>query len=117
MSVSAEFRAYIMDQLEGLDGLQIRSMFGGAGIYAQDVMFALIADDMLYFKVDERNRADYHIEGSRPFSYERKGKRIALSSYLQVPERLFDDPDEMLAWAQKALGAARREKRLKSGAS
>jgi DNA transformation protein len=83
-------------------------MFGGAGVYCDGLMFGLIAGDTLYFKADGSNRAAYEAEGMEPFSYEARGRTIQIGAYWQVPDRLFDEPDEMLAWARAALAAGRR---------
>lgn len=85
-------------------------MFGGTGIFAQDVMFGLFADETLCFNVDDSTRARYEAEGMTPFSCQAKGRPITLS-YWQVPERLFEDGDEMLAWAETALGVALNARR------
>ena len=85
-------------------------MFGGAGIYADGAIFALIADDILYFKVDDGNRAAFEAEGVSPFVFLGRRKPIA-TSYWRVPERLLDDPEEIADWARSALAAAGRAKR------
>ncbi len=83
-------------------------MFGGSGIYDDDLMFALSTGDELYLKADRQTEPDFEAEGSRPFTYEAKnGRRVAMS-YWRAPDRLFDDADEMAQWAGKALAAARR---------
>jgi len=99
--------------------VSVRRMFGGAGIYADGVMFGLIADDTLYLKADEKTKRDFEAEGLGPFVYEGGGRTIAMS-YWRIPERLLDDPDEMAAWARTALGVAQRAaaakpKRFKPG--
>lgn len=80
-------------------------MFGGYGVYTDKTMFGLIANDVLYFKIGPGNEADYIAEGLEPFVYDGKDKPVAMS-YRIVPERLFDDPDEMAVWAGKAIDAA-----------
>ena len=68
MSISPSFRAYVLEQLgRGLRGVRGKAMFGGVGIYAEEVFFALIADDALYFKVDDSNRIDFETRGMEPF--------------------------------------------------
>ena len=93
-----------------------RRMFSGAGIYCDGVIFALVLRDALYFKVDDGNRAAYEAEGLKPFSYEAKGRTVQIGAYWRVPERLFDDPDEMLEWARAALAAGQRAAAMKSKA-
>ena len=109
MAVDPGFRDFVQDQLSGLGPVSIRPMFGGAGVYADGVMFALIAFDMLYFKADETTKARFEQEGCAPFTYEGKGKPVRMS-YWQVPERLFEDPDDMRDWAHEALLVARRSR-------
>lgn len=88
-------------------------MFGGAGVYADGVMFALIADDTLYLKGDDATKAAFEAEGLQRFGYAGRTKRLDLP-YWRAPERLLDDPDEMTEWAQTALSAARRRAAAKS---
>lgn len=108
MTVSDSFIALLQDQLRGMGPVSVRRLFGGAGLYAAGTMFALVSDETLYLKADETMRADFEAEGMQPFSYATKDGRNALMSYWRAPERLFDDPDEMLAWATRALAAAKR---------
>jgi len=108
MTASAGYIDFLEDQLCGLGPITIRRMFGGAGVYCDGTMFALIADDTLYFKADDGNCADFEAEGLEPFSYQTTKGRNTIMSYWRVPERLFDDPDEMLKWAEKAFAAAKR---------
>jgi DNA transformation protein len=107
MAPSADFLEFLKDQLHGLGHITTRRMFSGAGLYCNGTIFALMLRDTLYFKVDEGNRGTFEAEGLQPFSYEGKGKRVELP-YWQVPERLSDEPDEMLDRARGALAAARR---------
>lgn len=108
MTVSDSFIALLQDQLRGMGSVSVRRLFGGAGLYAAGTMFALVSDETLYLKADETMRADFEAEGMQPFSYATKDGRNTLMSYWRAPERLFDDPDEMLAWATRALAAAKR---------
>lgn len=107
MSASDSFADFLSDLLGGLGGVTVRRMFGGSGVFCDGLMFAIVADDVLFLKVDDGNRAAFEAEGLGPLTYEAKGRTVVLP-YWQVPERLFDEPDEMLAWARAALLAARR---------
>ncbi len=115
MASSAGFLAFLDEQLAGLGPVSIRRMFGGAGVFADGIMFALVSDDTLYFKVDETTCADFEAEGMGAFTYATKDGRNTLMSYWRAPERLFDEPDEMLAWARKALAIARSADARKAG--
>lgn len=83
-------------------------MFGAAGLFCDGVMFAIVADEALYFRVDDLNRAAFQEAAALPpLSYAKQGRRIDLS-FWRAPDRLFDEPDELVAWARLALAAARR---------
>ncbi|MBI1209114.1 MAG: transcriptional regulator [Azospirillum sp.] len=81
-------------------------MFGGHGIYCDGTMFALIADDMLYFKVDDSNRPRYAALGLQPFKP--FADRPTVMSYYPVPFEVLEDPDEVFIWATEAFQVARR---------
>lgn len=106
------FKETIVNHLNQVAPVTARSMFGGYGLYADGVMFALIAYETLYFKVDDDNRADYLDANMGPFMYERHGKPIQMS-YYQLPEDVFANPIELLTWIEKAQEAARRSKKSK----
>jgi DNA transformation protein len=108
MAVSDSLVALLQEQLEPLGRITFRPMFSGAGVYCDGVIFGLILRDTLHFKVDDGNRAAYEAEGMEPFSYEAKGQIRQIGAYWRVPERLFDEPDEMVEWARAALAARRR---------
>ncbi len=101
---------YIIDLLSGWDRITSKRMFGGYALYKQRQIFALIWDDVLYFKVGNSNRADYEAAGSKPFIYEAKGKPITVS-YWEVPADLLDDPDSLVEWADKAYQIGLHEKK------
>lgn len=107
MTASSGFLDLVKDQLSGFGPVTIRRMFGGAGVFIDGLMFGLIADDVLYLKVDAENAAAFTAEGLQPFTYAARGRRTEMS-YRRAPERLLDDPEEMREWADSALAAARR---------
>ena len=92
----------------------VRRMFGGAGIFCDGLMFALVFDGAIYFKVDDASIPDFEREGSSPFVYTRAKTpgRVGRASlaYWRLPERLYDDPDELAVWAGRALAIAERKK-------
>ncbi len=108
MTATDGYIDFLKDQLAGLGSVTVRRMFGGAGVYCHGVMFGLIADDTLYLKADGASRTDFEAEGMEPFTYQAKDGRNTVMSYWRAPERLYDEPEEMLAWAGKALAVAQR---------
>lgn len=83
-------------------------MFGGAGIYADGVMFALLAAGEIYLKADAATQSAFEAEGMTPFAYETGRSKRAVMSYWRLPARLYDDPDELARWARDALAVAQR---------
>lgn len=114
MAASDSLMAMLQEQLAPLGHVTTRRMFSGAGIYCDGVIFALVLRDTLFFKVDDGNRAAYEAEGLGPFTYEAKGRTVQVGAYWCIPERLFDDADEMLNWARAALSAGQRAARAKA---
>ncbi len=114
MPVSDEYREYVRDLFTAFGAIRIRSMFGGAGIFRDDLMFGLIIDDQIYLKVDDHNRADFEDAGQGPFLYERKNGRTMAMSYYLIPDSLYDDTEELAQWAGNAFAAAQRGARKKS---
>ncbi len=108
MVASAAFAEFLAEQWAPLGHVTMRRMFGKTGVFCDGVMVAMVADDTLYVRVDEHNRAAFQEAASLPpLNYKKKGSTIDLA-FWRVPERLFDEPEEFLAWARLAMAAARR---------
>ena len=108
MTASAGFAEFLRDQLAPVGRISLRRMFGKTGVFCDGVMLAMVSDNTLYFRVDDGNRADFkEATAFPPLNYRKNGSSIDLS-FWRAPERLFDEPDELIAWARAALGAARR---------
>jgi DNA transformation protein len=104
------FHEFARELFAGLGPIQVRRMFGGAGAYADGLMFALIAEDTLYIKVDEALKQELTQEGSGPFVWRpekgpRAGEEVEMG-YWRLPEAALDDPDIAAAWGRKALAVA-----------
>lgn len=98
-----------------LGGVSIRRMFGGLGIFKGGLMFALVADDVLYFKADAETALTFAAEGCEQWTPEMKGRVMAMP-YWQAPERLYDEPDDFADWAREAFAVAlRTQKKPKGG--
>src|SRR5262245_62023112 len=108
MVASDGFAEFLRDQLAPLGRVTMRRMFGKTGVFCDGFMLAMVRDNTLYFRVDDDNRAIFkEAESFPPLDYQKKGSTIELS-FWRAPERLFDEPEELVIWAQAALGAARR---------
>jgi len=121
---NGELKVLLEEMLAPLGGVVIKRMFGGYGLFLDGLMFGLIADDQLYFKTTAAGRAAFEAEGLGPFTYTKKGTDAVLTSYWQAPERLLDEPDELIGWARDAVRSAgmahaakQRTKRQKTSAS
>lgn len=108
MVASDSFAEFLREQLAPLGRISMRRMFGKTGVFCDGVMLGIVADNMLYLRVDDGNRTAFEeARAFPPLSYEKKGASIDLA-FWRAPERLFDEPDEFLDWARLALAAARR---------
>ena len=111
MKVSAGFRELALDQLAGMRGLRARAMFGGVGLYADDVFFGMLAADVLFFKVDDSNRREYETAGCSPF--EPYADRALTMPYYNVPVSVLEDAVSLREWAARAVAVAKRAKTAK----
>ena len=89
--------------------VDVRRMFGGAGIFVGERMIGLISRDVIYLKADAETIPTFEQEGLAPFSYATKNGEHKLTSYWQMPDRLYDDPEELARWARAAHEAALRK--------
>ena len=108
MVASDGFAEFLREQLAPLGRVTMRRMFGKTGVFCNGLMFGMVTNDTLYFRVDDHNRAVFkEAESGPPLNYEKKGRTIDLS-FWRAPERLLDEPEELVTWARAALAAARR---------
>ena len=110
MAVSESYREFVLEQLGRVTPVIGKSMFGGAGIYAQGLFFALIAEDRLYFKVNDTTRPDFEQLGMEPF---RPFGEDSAMGYYEVPADVVEDSVQLVAWMNKAIDVAANSKRRK----
>jgi DNA transformation protein and related proteins len=110
MPVSEEYLDYLRDLLNWLPQLRIKRMFGGAGLYSDDIFFAIADDGDLYLKADKESVIFYRNGGSEQFTYETKGK-LSRMNYWSVPAEIIEEPDELRRWVGIALDTALRAKK------
>ena len=105
MPQSKEYLQYVLEQLDSLRGVVSRRMFGGAGLYQDDVFFGLLFRDTLYFKVNDTNRADYESRGMGRFQ-PYPDKPYLSFTYYEVPVDILEDREELTSWARRSIAAA-----------
>ena len=108
MVASDSFAEFLKEQLAPLGRVTMRRMFGKTGVFCDGLMLGMVTDNTLYLRVDDDNRLAFQEAASfPPLNYRKKGSTIDLS-FWRAPERLFDEPDELVTWARVALAAAHR---------
>ena len=108
MVASSDYAEFLIEQLAPLGRVSMRRMFGKTGVFCEGAMLGMVTENTLYFRVDDENRATFEeARAFPPLNYAKRGELIDLS-FWRAPERLFDDPDELLSWGRAALAAARR---------
>lgn len=108
MVASEEFAELLREQLAPLGRIALRRMFGKTGVFCDGVMLGMVTENVLYLRVDDGNRDAFaEVAAEPPLNYGKQGRLIDLS-FWRAPDRLFDEPEELLAWGRMALGAALR---------
>ena len=110
MTVTNSYRTFVLEQLNrAVPPVRARAMFGGVGLYAGDVFFALIASNVLYFRTNESTRSEFESLGMPPFRpFEEHGP---VMSYYQLPEEILEEPEMLRQWAERAIAGARANRR------
>jgi DNA transformation protein len=101
---------FIVELFAGFGPVSVRRMFSGAGVFSDGLMIALVVDGVIYLKADNSFVPMFEREGQSPFSYKTRDGERTLNSYWRMPERLYDEPDELAEWARLALAVARKGK-------
>ena len=108
MPVTDGFVEFVLEQLDAVGPITPKRMFGGVGLYAGDLFFALVAGDVLYLKGDDATRGAREAAGARPFQpYPNRPKGKGKMQYYSVPAAILEDGDALLAWANQAIAIAR----------
>jgi DNA transformation protein len=102
-----EFVAYVVDLMQSLGPVSAKRMFGGHGIFVEGLMFGLVADGVLYLKVDEQSLPEFEARGLSAFTYDKRGTQYRMS-YYQAPDEALDNAEEMALWARRGCSAALR---------
>lgn len=93
--------------------VKLRRMFGAEGLFCDGLMFGIVYRERIYFKTSEDSRQAFITEGASPLYYEFKNAEGVLTSYYELPDRLYDDPDELTEWARTAFAVARNKSAAK----
>jgi DNA transformation protein len=95
------------DLFQDFGPIALKRFFGGEGIYSGDVMIGMIFDERIYFKTDENTRRNFAVEKSKPFTFKKHSTgETVITTWFALPDRLYDDPDELAGWARAALDVA-----------
>jgi DNA transformation protein len=111
MPVTDGFVEFVVEQLDPVGPITSKRMFGGVGLYAGDLFFALVAGDVLYLKGDDATRGAREAAGARPFQpYPDRPRGKGTMQYYSVPAAILEDGDALLAWAKQAIAIARAQR-------
>jgi len=108
MAVSNDFIEYILDQFSEWDDVNVRRMFGGAGLFRDGKMFGLVADNVAYLKVDKTNRNKYLAAGSAPLKP--FPNRATMLSFFEIPPDILESREELIGWAEESLSIQKKGK-------
>lgn len=116
MALSPELREHIRDLFAGVGPVQVRRMFGGAGVYLDDACFAIIIDDEIYMRGDDALGPDFEDAGAERWVYSSERRGQVAMPYWRLPDSAQDDPDEAAEWARRSLAPAREAAAKKAAA-
>jgi len=112
MPVSDGYLTFVLDQLRPVvPGLRARRMFSGIGLYAVDLFFGVVHDDVLYLKVDDSTRGEYEARGMPPF---RPFDVHTSMNYSQLPEEILEERETLQEWTRRSLDVARSARRART---
>ncbi len=112
MKIKNEYLLYIMDKLQPHGPINARAMFGGYGIYYNDIMFACIVENQLYFRIDEETQKNFEHYGSKPFIYNGMKKPVRMP-YFTLPEEILENSNELPQWIETSYLTALKHKKPK----
>jgi DNA transformation protein len=111
MPKTNSFVEYVLhDAMRDIRGVTAKAMFGGWGLYQNGTVFGIIADDQLYFKVDDKNLPDYKARSCKPFTYTAKNRKRVATSCWEVPADILEGSTELQEWVDKAVRASKKRK-------
>lgn len=103
---------FLPDLFHGLGTIRVKRMFGGHGVYVDELFFAIVDEGVLYLKADEISAPHFRERGLPQFAYVKQGE-VSTMGYFQAPDEVLEDPDEALKWGRLARDAALRAGRRK----
>jgi DNA transformation protein len=113
-AAGGQFTDYVVDLLAPLGFVATKRFFGGIGLYRDAILFGMIWDETLYFRVDGASRPHYEAAGGQPFRYATKTGPRVIAGFFTVPEGWFEEPDELCGWARTAIAAVAAAKAQKA---
>lgn len=106
MAYDPDFGEWVREHFQALGPLEIKRMFGAAGLYASGVMFAVLDDGVVWLKADKATDEAFREAGSHPFTFPGKDGETMVTNFWALPETAMDDPDEAVAWALRSIDLA-----------
>lgn len=97
MKANDSYFLFIQERFSKISGISYKKMFSGMGVYKNGVIFGMVIDGELYFKVDDSNREEFESSGASPFSYQSRGKEVT-TSYWRLPEEILENKEELNDW-------------------
>lgn len=106
MAYDPEFGEWVREHLQALGSLEIKRMFGAAGLYSGGVMFAVLDDGVIWLKADKTTDEAFREADSHPFTFPGKDGQVMVTNFWALPETALDDPDEAVVWARRSIDLA-----------
>ena len=108
MSIDEGLYAWVEEALEPLGRVTMRKMMGGATLYLDGVVFAIMDEGEIWLKADSETDAIWDAEGCERFSVTFRDGRVDTMNYRRAPSDVYDDAEAMQLWARLAVEAGLR---------
>lgn len=103
MAVNQRFLEFVEDSLKDLGNIEVKKMFGGAGVMFNGKMFAIVHGASLFFKTDDQLKGLYEEKGMERFQPFRKKMRM---NYHEVPPEIIENSISLQTWARWSIDIA-----------
>jgi DNA transformation protein len=107
-----QYAQYVFDMLKPHGSIRAQAMFGGYALYHEGILFALIIEGQVYFKIDDITKPDFERHGAEQFTYQGKHKMVSMP-YMTLPESILEDPEELRVWIARACDVSLRAQKTK----
>lgn len=108
MALTTEYRNFLQELVQDLGRVETRRLFGFDGLFHEGTIIGIVANERVYLKRERKTHGRFLDHDALPFRFRGNDGREIITSYFELPARLYDDPGAVAEWARAAFEAALR---------